>query len=79
MLNFNQFINESKDKEDEFNSINAGDTVNWKGTRYKVKKAGHGVIQLPRREGNDPIKVNLGQWKQYGGRVIEKEKKEDDK
>lgn len=77
MLNFNQFVNESKDHE--FNSIEKNDIVNWKGTKYKVKKAGSGVIQLPRRQGNDTIKVNLGQWNQYGGKLVEKAKKEDEK
>jgi hypothetical protein len=77
MLNFNQFVNESKDHE--FYSIEKNDTVNWKGTKYKVKKAGDGVIHLPRKQGNDTLKVNKGQWNQYGGRLIEKAKKEDEK
>ena len=77
MFNFNQFVNESKD--DEFNSIKANDLVIWRGTRYKVKKAGHGIIHLPKKDGDDTIKISLGQWKQYGGRIIEKTKKEDEK
>ena len=77
MLNFYQFINERK--EDDFNSIEANDTVNWRGGTYKVKKAGHGIIHLPKREGNDTIKVSLAQWKQYRGRLIEKAKKKDEK
>jgi hypothetical protein len=76
MFNFNQFVNESKDHE--FNSIDANDIVNWKGAKYKVKKVGHGIIHLPKREGTDTIKVSLGQWKQYSGKLIEKAEKKDE-
>lgn len=75
MLNFNQFINESKDHE--FDSIEKDDIINWAGSRYTVKKAGHGVIILDGRSRD--IKINKGMWKERGGKVIEKSKKEDEK
>lgn len=71
MLNFNQFINESKDHE--FDLIDAGDTVQWAGSTRKVTKVGHGIIHI------GTTKINKGQWKQRDGKIIEKSKKEDDK
>jgi hypothetical protein len=71
MLNFNQFINESKDHE--FDSIDAGDTVQWAGSTRKVTKVGNSIIHI------GTTKVNKGQWKQRDGKIIEKAKKEDDK
>jgi preprotein translocase subunit YajC len=68
MLNFDQFVNESKDHD--FESIKKGDHVLWMGGRYAVKKAADGVIVLEGR-GKD-IRVNKGMWKQRGGSIVEK-------
>jgi hypothetical protein len=75
MLNFNQFINESKDHE--FDTLEAGDKIQFAGKTYTIKKSSHGIIHIPGKEGD--IKVNKGQWKERGGRVIEKSNKEDEK
>lgn len=68
MLDFNQFINESKDHE--FESIEKNDTIRWMGTRYKVKKAKDGIITIDGK--NKEIQINKGMWKERGGVIIEK-------
>jgi len=70
MLNFNQFINESKDNE--FESIEKGDTIRWMGTRCQVKRATDGVITIAGK--NKDIQINRGMWKERGGVIIEKKK-----
>ena len=70
MLNFNQFINESKDNE--FESIEKGDIVRWMGSRYQVKKASDGAITIEGRSKDIPI--SKGMWKERGGVIIEKKK-----
>ena len=70
MLNFNQFINESKDNE--FESIEKGDIVRWMGSRYQVKKASDGAITIEGR--SKDIQINKGMWKERGGVIIEKKK-----
>jgi hypothetical protein len=72
MLNFNQFLNESKDNE--FDDLEAGDKIQYAGTTCIIKKVGHGIIHLP-----DDKKVNRSQWNQRNGRLIEKANKEDEK
>ena len=64
MLNFNQFITESKNNE--FEKIEAGDTVRIAGTRKKVTKVGDGIIHC------GPMKINKGQWKEKDCVIIEK-------
>lgn len=68
MLNFSQFVNESKDHE--FDSIEKNYVINWDGTKYKVEKANHGIIIVKGRSGN--IKINKGMWKERGGTIIKK-------
>ncbi len=74
MLNFNQFVNESKDHE--FDSIEKGDTVNWTGAKYKVKKAGDGIIVIEGRSRD--IRINKGMWKERGGSIVKKKDSKDD-
>lgn len=71
MLNFNQFINESKDNE--FDRINVGDTVRVAGFRKKVTKVGYGIIHL------GSMKINKGQWIEKHGALIEKADDKDEK
>ncbi len=71
MLNFNQFINESKDTE--FESIEKGDTIRWMGTRYQVKRVKDGAITIDGK--NKDIQINRGMWKERGGVIIEKKER----
>jgi hypothetical protein len=66
MLNFNQFVNESKDHE--FDSIKKGDTIRWVGAKYTVKKAGDGIIII--KGHSKDIRINKGMWKQKSGEII---------
>ena len=70
MLNFNQFVNESK--EHEFESIEEGDLVRYAATRFEVKKVNPGAIILDSKYGD--IRVNKNMWKQRAGIIIEKKK-----
>jgi len=70
MLNFNQFINESKDNE--FESIEKGDIVRYAASRYKVKKVNDGAIVLDGKHGD--VRVNKNMWNQRNGIIIEKNK-----
>ena len=70
MLNFNQFINESK--EHEFESIEEGDLVRYAATRFEVKKVNSGAIILDSKYGD--IRVNKNMWKQRAGIILEKKK-----
>ena len=82
LYNFNQFINESK--EDEFRSLKKGDVILYAGARYTVKSANEYSISLTplkRAAGdssNKSLKANLAQYKERGGGIIEKAKKEED-
>ena len=69
MLNFNQFVNESKDHE--FESIEKGDLVRY-AARFEVKKVNDGSIVLAGK--NSDVKVNKNMWKQRNGIIIEKKK-----
>lgn len=71
MLSFNQFISESKDND--FESIEAGDIIRIAGFRKKVTKVGDGIIHL------GSSKINKGQWKEKHGAIIEKGKDKDEK
>jgi hypothetical protein len=62
MLNFNQFVNESKDND--FDSIKKGDTIRWVGSKHTVKKAGDGIILI--QIGSKSIRINKGMWKERG-------------
>lgn len=75
MFNFNQFVNENKDHE--FDSLEVGDKVQFAGTKYTIKKIGYGIIHLPEKYGD--IKVNKNQWRERSGKVIEKNKKNNEK
>ncbi len=75
MFNFNQFINESKDHE--FDSLEVGDNVQIGGKTYPIEKIGYGIIHLPSKYGD--IKVNKNQWRERGGRVIKKNKNNEEK
>jgi hypothetical protein len=70
MLNFKQFVNESKDHD--FDSIEKGDVVLLIGHRYTVKKVGSGVIVLDGK--NKELRVNKGMWKERNGKIQEKKK-----
>ncbi len=81
LYNFNQYINESK--EDEFRSLEKGDIILYAGARYKVKTANEYAISLTpikKAQGadNKALKANLAQYKERGGGIIEKAKKEED-
>lgn len=70
MLNFNQFVNESKDNE--FESIEKGDLVRYAATRFEVKKVNDGAIVLDGKHGD--VRVNKNMWKQRNGTILEKKK-----
>lgn len=70
MLNFNQFVNESKDHE--FESIEKGDLVRYAATRFEVKKVNDGAIVLAGKHGD--VRVNKNMWKQRSGTILEKKK-----
>lgn len=75
MLNFDQFLNESKDHE--FDTLETGDKIQFAGKTYTIKKVGHGIIHIPGKDST--IKVNKGQWKERGGRLIEKSNADNEK
>jgi hypothetical protein len=71
MLSFNQFINESEDND--FDKIDAGDIVRWKGSKVEVEKR----VGLSIKIGNRLI--SKSQWKERGGELIEKRAKKNEK
>lgn len=80
LYNFNKFINESK--EDEFRSLKKGDIILYSATRFEVKKADEYQIALSpvKKVEGEPfktVKVNLSQYKEKGGGIIQKAKKEE--
>ncbi len=85
MLNFYQFINESK--EDDFNSLIKGDIVLRRGTRFEVKsilKNKEGLIDTvkiaPVKRMDDSTHtstLNLSQFKEQVSNVIKKAKEDE--
>lgn len=75
MLNFNQFVNESKDHD--FDSLEAGDKIQVSGKTSIIKKVGHGIIHIPGKDRD--MKISKSQWNQGNGRIIKKREDQDDK
>jgi hypothetical protein len=86
MLNFDQFINESR--EGEFNSLEKGDIVLHRGFRFEVKsilKNKEGMVDtvkiapIKRLDDSTHSKsLSLAQFKQQVSGVIKKEKTKDE-
>lgn len=78
MLNFNQFINESK--EDEFNSLKKGDVILHQGTRCEIKsvqKNKEGLVDVIKLDKTGKS-LNLNQYKQQVSGVIKKKEEDED-
>jgi hypothetical protein len=80
MLSFNQFINESKEKEekDSFDSLKKGDTVQWSAKTSKILKVDHknNIVYIS-GQGDREIMVNKNQWIKGNGKL--KSTNKDDK
>lgn len=73
MLSFNQFINENKDDDNDFDKIDAGDIVRWMGSKVEVKERVGLSIRIGKRL------ISKSQWKERGGELIEKRAKKNEK
>jgi hypothetical protein len=63
LKNFNQYITESKDKSELFDTVKKGDVVMYAGARFKVKDVNpdgaHELEAVKAKAGEKPNKVKL--------------------